>query len=102
MDRKKIIPKNIKRDLSPLALSVWIMDDGSHSRGRIDISTYCFSLEEIIFLQGCFKEIYDIKINFFKDRDKGYRMYCNLFDTKKLISVIKPYIIPSMSYKIGL
>jgi len=34
---KKIIPKDIKVDLNPLAIAVWIMDDGSYSRQKIDI-----------------------------------------------------------------
>ena len=82
-------------------LAVWIMDDGSYSNKKIDISTYSFSLSEINFLQGCFKNIFDIKINYYRDRDKGYRMYCNQEETKKLANIISPYIIPSMMYKIG-
>jgi len=97
----KIIPLGIKKELNPFMLAVWIMDDGSYSNKKIDISTYSFSLSEINFLQRNFKDIFDIKINYYRDRDKGYRMYCNQEETKKLASVISPYIIPSMMYKIG-
>lgn len=96
---RKIIPNNFK--LTPFILAVWIMGDGSYSNEKIDISTYCFSLPEIYFLQGCFKDTFDITINFYRDRDKGYRMYCNQQETKKLIKTIRPYIIPTMMYKIG-
>lgn len=97
----KIIPADIGQDLTPLALAVWIMDDGSYSRARIDISTYCFSLSEIGFLQQLVEKIFDIKLQYYRDRDKGYRMYTNLQETEKLIAIIKPYVIPSMQYKIG-
>ena len=81
---RKIIPLDIEKELNPFVLAVWIMDDGSYSKGSIDISTYCFSLEEINRLQHCFKN-----------------KYCNQEETKKLIKTISPYIIPSMRYKIG-
>ena len=96
---RKIIPANLK--LSPFVVAIWIMDDGSYSNKKIDISTYCFYLLEIHFLQGCFKDTFNIEINYHSDRDKGYRMYCNQQETKKLIKTIRPYIIPSMMYKIG-
>ena len=98
---RKIIPLNIKDGFTPLVLAVWIMDDGSYSRGIINISTYSFSLQEIRYLQECFKEKFKIETTFYKDRDKGYRMYCRKKETNKLISIIHPYIIPSMMYKIG-
>jgi len=98
---RKIIPSNIKDDLSSLAVAVWIMDDGSYSKGIITISTYAFSLQEIYYLQECFKERFKIEMRFYKDRNKGYRMYCRKKDSNKLIHIIRPYIIPSMMYKIG-
>ena len=66
----------------------------------IDISTYSFSLLEINFLQKCFRNNFDIKANYYRDRDKGYRIYFNQEETKKIIKIIHPYIIPSMMYKI--
>ena len=70
-------------------------------RKRIDISTYSFSLSEIHILQKCFKEVFNIEAKYYSDRGKGYRMYFNQEETKKLIKIIRPYIIPSMRYKIG-
>lgn len=99
---RKIIPKNIMDLLDPLGLAVWIMDDGSYNKGVIDISTYSFLLPEIKLLQEILKKKFNVEIRYFKDRDKGYRMYCNMKETKKLIQTIKPYIIPSMVYKIDL
>jgi hypothetical protein len=52
-------------------------------------------------LQESIKKVFDIGANYYRDRDKGFRMYFNQEDTKKLIKVIHPYIIPSMMYKIG-
>ena len=98
---RKIIPKKIKNELSPFILAVWIMDDGSYSRNRIDISTYSFSLLEMNTLITLLKDIFNLQAKFYRDRDKGCRMYFNQQETKKLIKIIYPYIIPSMMYKIG-
>lgn len=100
-DRTKIVPKDLKENLTPLGLAVWIMDDGNYSRGKINISTYCFSASEIHFLQKLFRGIFGVKIKYYKDRDKGYRMYFKRQATKRVIKIISPFIIPSMKYKIG-
>lgn len=98
---RKIVPKSIFGLIDPLALAIWIMDDGSYSKGKIDISTYSFLLSEIKLLQKIILLKFKIQMSFYKDRDKGYRMYCNMGETRKLIEVIRPYIIKSMMYKIG-
>jgi recombination protein RecA len=98
---RKIIPKDIKSYLDPLALAVWVMDDGSYSQRKIDISTYSFLESEINLLQNVLRQKFNIVIKYYKDRDKGYRMYCNTKETKQLIKIISPYMIPSMMYKIG-
>ncbi len=74
---KKIVPSDIEKEMGPLVLAVWIMDDGSYSKGRIDISTYSFSLRGINTLQKSIKKIFDVRANCYRDRDKGFRMYFN-------------------------
>lgn len=98
---RKIIPPNIMDELDALGLAVWIMDDGSFNRNKIDISTYSFLLSEINLLQQVLKQKFNIDMKYYSDRDKGYRMYCTIKETQKLIEIIKPYIIVEMMYKIG-
>lgn len=98
---KKLIPSDLETDLNPLSLSVWIMDDGCFYKGKIDISTYSFSISDIEKLKEIFQEKFGIEMNHYRDRDKGYRMYCRKSETEKLIKIIQPYIIPPMQYKIG-
>lgn len=98
---RKIIPKDLVKSLNPFSLAVWIMDDGSYNNKRIDISTYSFTLKEIKFLQNVFLENFGVVSSFYKDRDKGYRIFFNQKETSKIIKTISPYIINSMKYKIG-
>lgn len=98
---RKIIPQNIIENIDALVFAVWVMDDGSYTDGKIDISTYSFLLSEIQLLQEKIENRFGIKMNYHRDRDKGYRMYCNKKETEKLIKIIQPHIIVSMRYKIG-
>jgi len=98
---RKIIPPNVQDYLDPLVIAVWIMDDGSYSGGKIDISTYAFSIDEVLLLCRSLEKRYDLSPRYYKDRDKGHRMYFRKSVTEKLVDLIRPYIVPSMSYKIG-
>lgn len=98
---RKIVPNDIAELLDAFALAVWIMDDGCYQKGNIDISTYSFQLSEIQLLQDAVERNFNVRMTYHKDRDIGYRMYCNKSETKKLIRTIYPYIVPSMMYKIG-
>lgn len=96
----KIVPKNIAGLFDPLALAVWIMDDGCLSRNKIDISTYSFRLEEIKLLQEALLQKFALESNFYEDRDKGFRMYFRKTETLKLVRIISKFVIPNLAYKI--
>ena len=99
---RKIVPAFIIDSMDAFIMAVWVMDDGSYNQNKIDISTYSFTLQEIKKLRNIIKKKFNITMLYYKDRDKGYRMYCNKTETKKLVNLICPYIIKSMKYKIGL
>ena len=99
---KKIIPEDIELDIDRLALAVWVMDDGSLSRKNIDISTYSFTEPEINLLSQALNKNFGLTANYYRDRDKGCRMYFRVKETEKLIEIIKPHVIDSMKYKITL
>jgi hypothetical protein len=88
--------------MNRLVLAVWIMDDGSLNKNKIDISTYSFTKKEINLLLYALNKKFGLYANYYRDRDKGYRIYFRVKETKNLIKIIKPYIINSMRYKITL
>lgn len=100
-DGRKIVPPTIGLDLNPLALAVWVMDDGSFSKNKIDISTYSFTLPEIERLVCVFERNFGLFAKYYRDRDKGYRMYFDTANTRKLVSIIEPHVVPTMRYKLG-
>lgn len=99
---RKIVPDSLIDSMDALIMAIWVMDDGSYNQEKIDISTYSFTLKEIEKLCSIIKKKFNITFLYYKDRNKGYRMYCNKKETQKLIDLICPYIINTMRYKIGL
>ena|SRR3989338_8355346 len=98
---KKIIPNDLANSFDELALACWIMDDGSYARSKIDISTYSFTLSEIEQLLEMLSTKFSLQGNYYRDRDKGFRMYFRKSETTKMVKLLEPYMISSMRYKIG-
>ncbi len=105
--RKKISLKYLKQ-LTPLGLAIWWMDDGClsiHKGNRYGkLCTECFNYEEHILLQQYFKEIWGISVDIKLEKNKYYFLRFNVTALKKLISIIYKYVTmcPSMIYKIDL
>ena len=95
----KIIPEDLFEHLTPRALAVWFMDDGSNNGETCTISTHNFSWEEQNKIVRFFVERYDIRSSIQKDRTK-FKVYMGRREYEKLKAVITPFIIPSMTYKI--
>ena len=111
-DHRKIYPRKLLNRLSNQGLAIWFMDDGSLLRRKCNgkycgfylrISTYCSSEQADNIIQY-FKEEWNIhptKIH--ESKIKTYDAYTINFgakEGKKLINIIKPYMCPSMMYKI--
>ena len=47
---KKYINKEVGKYLTPLALAIWVMDDGGWAQPGVRLATNSFKLEEIQFL----------------------------------------------------
>lgn len=103
----KKISRKVLNKLTLNGIAIWYMDDGSlypkKRNGRIHayeliLSTY-LSKEDNQIIIDYFKEIWDVEFHQVKSKGR-YRLRMNTTNIKKFIPLIKPYIIPSMSYKI--
>lgn len=104
--RKKVIRRNILNLFQPIALAIWIQDDGSMCRDEniIRLHTECFSDREQKMICGYFASVWHItaKINWVSMERNLKCIAFGVNGTKKLIEIIKPFIISSMEYKIEL
>lgn len=100
---KKIIPKLIHKLINPLVLAIWFMDDGSYK--SLDHKTYIihtlgYSKKDLNLLKEAFKKKFDIDVALHRQSNK-WRIYIKSASANLFRSIIYPYIISSMKYKLG-
>ena len=96
----KVLPKkDIFNHLTPRALAVWFMDDGSNVKNGYTISTHCFDLEDQRRIVNFLKTSYGIGVRIIKDRDK-FKLFIGKGEYEKFSEIVGSYIIPSMQYKL--
>jgi len=101
---KKIIPNNIGEILNdPLSLSVWFMDDGykRNDCNALRLGTDSFSLEEQKLLCNVLLKSFGVETKIHK-KGNYWNLYIPERESRKFVSIVKPYIIPKFNYKIAL
>jgi len=97
INKRKIIPIDLK--LNSLILAVWYMDDGSLCDKSCYLNTQQFLEQEQLLLARLLLKYFGFHVR--RDRDKNYfRLRFTTKESKKLVDLIRPHIIPSMAYKI--
>lgn len=97
---KKRIPLSIEKDLTPLAVAVWYMDDGG-LRGKdcARIATCSFEFEEVQRLSQALNDRYGLNTRVMKECK-----YHNIYIPKKSFlifrEIIRPYVPECMQYKL--
>ena len=99
----KIVPLNIEEYLTPLALAIWFMVDGSKLEPGVRIATNNFTLNEVQFLCGILYKKYNLIATVHSGgKDKGFVLYINKKSVPLFISLVKIYMHPSLYYKLGI
>jgi hypothetical protein len=123
-DGRKRIDKHLLKNLDARSLAYWYMDDGSANKSRYSTSspcngyryyyeypipkvqclslyTYQFPLEEQELIQEWLLKNFDIHTTLVNSRGVGYYIKASkLEDKQTFVETVKPFIIPSMQYKI--
>ena len=98
---KKVINIKIEKYITPLALAIWIMDDGGWAGVRI--ATNSFNLEEVQFLSEILKRKFNLDCTVQEKKEiKKYSIYIIGSSVPTLRKIVLPYLHPSMYYKLGL
>lgn len=103
----KVIPIDIEKLLTPVAIAYWIAGDGTFdkSKNRIIICTDNFTIEECELLQNILLKKYNIetylKLSGVKSRDQ-YRIVIPKRELKKFQTLVVDHLHPSLHYRIGL
>ncbi|KAI8903230.1 hypothetical protein DFJ77DRAFT_436209, partial [Powellomyces hirtus] len=97
----KVVPANIAEYLTPLALAIWIMDDGLRISSGLSIATHGFSKADVEILSKVLWVKYGLKttLHRFKPDLDQYTLYISARSMPLLVTTIRPHLHPSMYYK---
>ena len=93
---KKIVPKIT---LTPLALAVWLMDDGHKSYNTIYLNTQQFSADSQHALLSILKHQWNIAAALNLDKTY-YRIRISVKSIQRLKLLVEPYVLPGLRYKL--
>lgn len=99
---KKVVPNDINKLLiSPLSLAIWYMDDGYRRNDcrALRISSDSFNYNEQIKLTSCLNSNFTINCKLHK-KAGAWNIYIPVKSSDSFCTLVKPYIIPSMRYKL--
>lgn len=107
MKKGKRVPPNIIDYLTPVALSFWLMDDGSKFfNAGIGINTCGFTQAEVQLLSSSIDSqkfgISSTVYNKTKGSKQFYIIYIPTKDLATIKTIVLPYFHSSMYYKLGL
>ncbi|MBI2427127.1 MAG: hypothetical protein HYV34_04740 [Candidatus Kerfeldbacteria bacterium] len=98
----KVVPRFIHRWLTPQAFAIWFMDDGSiksqHHNARI-LNTQGFTKRDVRRLALMLQKNFGLETSLRKQRE-GYQIMIAGKSSQRLRSILDPYILPSMRYKL--
>lgn len=104
-NHKKVIREEMIHHLTPFALAVWMMDDGSRyqKKNTMRISTDSFTKEENELLKSFIKINFDINAKvceYTRNDNKFYYLSFNVRNAALLSDIIRPYMIECVQYKL--
>lgn len=98
INNKKRITEYILKDFNEESLAILFMDDGFKSSTSITIATDNFLKEDLVLFSKFLKNRFNLN---FSITSKN-RLYLKTKDFKLFVSIIFPYLLEDMYYKIGL
>lgn len=102
INKVKVIPKNIYNLLDPIAFAHLIMGDGGFKSKGIFLCTDSYSIQDVVRLMNVLIIRYDLMCTLHKSGENNFRIYISRKSVTKVIDIVKPHIVPSMYYKLGI
>jgi len=101
VNKVKIVPSTIKDYLTPLALAIWIMDDGAKVSKGIKLCTNSFTYSDCLLLVQVLYENFGLKASVISaGKINQYNIYIWKESMPNLRQICYSDIIPEMRYKI--
>lgn len=101
---RKIVPEMIGSLLThPKSLAVWFMDDGTIDRrqGSLLFETQSFGADDLKRLVVAVRDNFGVEVTIHRSGvGRGSRLYVAVAEARKLASIISPYVLPELRYKL--
>lgn len=102
----KIVPLDIMGLLNEKGLAIWIMDDGFKVNNGVGLATESFTEEEVDRLKLVLENKFGLLVTKNPRKTKSdlsrFRLFISAKSRKNLHSLVLPYFIPQMLYKLNL
>jgi LAGLIDADG DNA endonuclease family len=97
--RRKIVPADIARDLTPLALAVWLMDDGAADYAGITFQTHSFGYAGSNRLAAALQNRYGLEVSLRRNRG-SWIVYVYAASVHSLRDTVSRHFLPELTYKL--
>jgi hypothetical protein len=97
--RRKVVPPDIARHLSPLAVAVWFMDDGASDFAGVTFQTHSFRLNEVRLLADSLRSSLGVIANL-RRNEGAWILYVGASELPRFRDLVSRYILPDLSYKL--
>jgi LAGLIDADG DNA endonuclease family len=97
--RRKIVPVDIECDLSPLAVAVWLMDDGAADYAGLTFQTHSFRLAETNRLAAVLRRKYGLRTGVRANRG-SWIVYVYAESMPRMREIVGPHVLPELEYKL--
>ena len=96
---RKVVPADIARYLTPLAVSVWLMDDGAADFAGVTFQTHSFRADELELLRGALNLNFGVATTCRRNKG-GMVLYVGAGQLSRLRALVEPHILPEFGYKL--
>lgn len=98
----KTLPLDLFHWMNPIVLAHWICGDGSNVKSGLLLCTDSYSIKDTIFLMNILIIKFDLDCTLRENNPGQYRIYIKKNSMDKVRSLVLPYMVKSMLYKIHL
>lgn len=98
-NRQRVLPANFDELLSPLALAVWLMDDGAADHHGVTIQTHSFREEEVERIVSTLGNRFGLMATSRKNKG-GYVAYVRASSVDRLNRIVGSFFLEGLKYKL--
>ena len=98
-DGRKHVPDDIADLLTPLAIAVWFMDDGSADHCGVTIQTHSFDHHEVERLARALSERFDIVATTRANKRRSI-LYIGKRELPRFAAIVRPFMLGDLEYKL--